>query len=194
VTTAVQRFDPGTNEATVIESDPWPGRTPAGCVSLPGSGVISLGVDNWALVIGGLSFASAGCVDDQSAETWWYNPTAPAGSRWSRGATLSVARGYVTAIWGENGFYAIGGDTISGGRLSPVATVEVNDDRGWEDAAAADLPIPCDESQAFAWRDTVVLAGCGQWPGATPDVFLYDTNTNQWSSGGTLNEARRNHA
>jgi hypothetical protein len=195
----VQVYRPGTNTANVIQTDPWPGQTPAGCISLPAMGVAV--VNNHAVVLGGMSFASNGCVDDQSAQTWVYDPSAAAGSRWSQGPDLNAARGYITPAVLGGRVYAIGGDTISGGSLFAVSTVEAwrPGTAAWNDAGVADLPQPCDESQAFGLSKgklagTVVLAGCGQWSVATPDVFLYDAQGNGWSNVGTLNETRRNHA
>ena len=56
-----------------------------------------------------------------------------------------------------------------------------------------------DETQAFGFsngklKNTVTVAGCGQWPNAVPDVLQLDTKANVWSVIGALNEARRNHA
>ena len=66
-------------------------------------------------------------------------------------------------------------------------------------AATADLPEACDESQAFGFASgqlakTITLAGCGQFPLALPDVLQYDAATDTWSAAGALNEARRNQA
>lgn len=197
--TTVQVYYPATNTTDVIETDPWPGKTPSGCVSLPANGVAVVG--NTAVVMGGLSFVANGCLDEQSAETWIFDPMAPAGSRWSKGADLNVARGYITpAVLGDT-VYAIGGDTNAGGLPSPQATVEASDKGtgAWDDAGVADLPQVCDESQAFgftagALANTVILAGCGQWPNAVPDVLQYDAAGNAWAIVGTLNDNRRNHA
>jgi Galactose oxidase, central domain len=191
-----QVYRPGTNTTAVVQTDSYPGRTPAGCTSLPAMGVAVM--NNLAVVMGGMSFASAGCIDDQSSETWVYNPMAPAGSRWSAGPNLNVARGYITPAVLGGRFYAIGGDTISAGSLFATSTVEAwkPGAPSWNDAGVADLPQPCDESQAFGISQgaKIVLAGCGQWSLATPDVFEYTAATNTWANVGTLNETRRNHA
>jgi hypothetical protein len=196
---AVQVYYPATNTAQGVPSDPWPGQTPAGCVSLPAMGVTVM--QNRAVVIGGLSFAANGCIDDQSAQTWVFNPMAPAGSRWSAGPNLNVPRGYITPAAVGGRIYAIGGDTISAGLLIPMQTVEAWQPGagGWNDAAVADLPVPCDESQAFdvsagPFAPGIVLAGCGQWPNAQPFTAFYDGTANAWSRAGMLNDNRRNHA
>jgi hypothetical protein len=195
----VQVFYPSTNTASVVATDPWPGRTPGGCVSLPAMGVAT--VNNRAVVMGGVSFTANGCLDEASAETWIYTPRAPAGSRWSQGDDLNLARGYITPAVRNGTVYAIGGDINAAGTLIPQVTVErlSSASGSWDDAGVADLPIPCDESQAFAppsgsFAAGVVLAGCGQWPNALPDTYLLDVNGNSWSLIGYLNEIRRNQA
>ena len=59
---------------------------------------------------------------------------------------------------------------------------------GWDDAGVADLPVTpgCEESQAFPFTsgplaNGIVLAGCGQWPNATPDTYFYSATSNTWS-------------
>src|SRR6266511_2427475 len=85
-------------------------------------------------------------------------------------------------------------------RLFAQQTVEASTNgSSWDDAGVADLFEPCDESQAFGFTsgqlaNTIILAGCGQWPNAVPDVLQYDSAANTWSPAGTLNENRRNHA
>ncbi len=195
----VQVYYPDSNTTDVIETDPWPGRTPSGCITLPAMGVAVL--DNKAYVIGGLGFSSLGCVDENSAQTWIYDPLAAPGSRWTQGPDLNVARGYVTAAVLGGSIYAIGGDQNSAGTLIATPTVEAwqPPSGGWDDAGVADLPIACDESQAFAFETgpfagQIVLGGCGQWPNAVPDTYAYDSGADSWTYVGALNENRRNHA
>lgn len=199
IVTAVQAYFPATNTAVKINADPWPGMTPLGCVSLPAMGVVS--VANRAIVMGGVSFAANGCLDDQSAQTWIFNPKAPNGARWTAGPDLNVARGYITPAVLGNKIYAIGGDTVSAGSLIPQATVESwkAPSGTWDDAGTADLPEACDESQAFGFTQgalagTITLAGCGQWPNALPDTLQYTASSNSWATVGTLNDNRRNQA
>jgi hypothetical protein len=195
----VQAFYPSTGATRTFPSDPWPGRTPAGCVSLPAMGATVL--RNQAYVLGGLSFAANGCVDDQSAETWVFDPRAANGSRWSQGPDLNVARGYITPAVLQGRIYAIGGDTNSAGTLIPDQTVEswAPPSGSWDNAGVADLPQPCDESQAFGFAKgpaagSIILAGCGQWPNAVPDTLQYNSMRNGWVTVGAFNENRRNHA
>ena len=196
----VQVYYPATGVMKDVTTDPWPGTTPPGCVSLPGNGVAVIA--NRAFVMGGLSTSANGCQDSQSAQTWIFNPMAPAGSRWSAGPNLNVARAYVTPAILNGRIYAIGGDTNVGGTLFAQPTVEAWKPPlgGWNDAAVTDLPAPgCEESQAFPFTtgplaNGIVLAGCGQWPNATPDTYFYSATSNTWSLVGALNEPRRNQA
>jgi hypothetical protein len=119
-----------------------------------------------------------------------------------------MARGYVTpAVLQGTGprhratIYAIGGDVNNAGTLEPQAIVErwKLGNTAWNDKRVADLPEPCDESQAFGFdtgplAGTITLAGCGQWPNDLPDVLQYNVVQNAWSLVGSLNEARRNQA
>jgi len=197
----VQVFYPATGLTADITTDPWPGTTPPGCVSLPANGVAV--VANHAFVMGGLSTSANGCQDSQSAQTWVFNPVAAPGTRWKAGPNLNVARAYVTPAVLNGTIYAIGGDTNSGGTLFAVPTVESwkPPAGGWNDAGVADLPVSpgCEESQAFSFTsgplaNGIVLAGCGQWPNATPDTYFYSATSNTWSAVGALNEPRRNQA
>src|SRR6266542_1663707 len=200
IVTDVQVYYPATNKAKDLTTDPWAGTTPSGCVSLPAMGVAV--VKNKAYGLGGVAFTANGCVaDEQTNQTWRFDPMAPDGSRWKKSKKLNVARGYITtAVFGTK-IYAIGGDTNELGTLIPQSAVEswTPGDTSWNDAGVADLPEPCDESQAFAFTkgqliNTITLAGCGQWPAALADVLQYDVPGNSWSIIGALNEARRNQA
>jgi hypothetical protein len=198
IVTTVQVYYPATNTTAVIGTDPWPGRSPSGCVTLPATGVTAMG--NKAFVLGGASFSSSGCLDENSAQTWIFDPMAPAGSRWTQGGDLNQARGYITPAVLGGKVYAIGGDLNNGGLLFAQPTVEASTDgSSWDDAGVADLTEACDESQAFGFTagqlaNKIILAGCGQWPNAVPDILQYDSVANGWSTVGTLNENRRNHA
>src|SRR5438046_3637123 len=114
---------------------------------------------------------------------------------------MHVARGYVTPAVLNGTIYAIGGDTIAAGSLTPIATVEsfTPPSGKWINKGVADLPEPCDESQAFGLTKGplaggLVLAGCGQWPNALPDTLFYDVGGNAWSTIGALSTNRRNFA
>jgi len=197
----VQVYYPKTNKAAVLKKDPWPGQTPSKCVSLVGTGVATVG--NLAYAIGGMSFATSvpPCTDDNSNQTWIFDPMGKEGKRWKAGPKLNVARGYVaTAVIGKT-IYAVGGDVNDAGTLTASQVVEswTVGDKKWDDKGVADLPQGCDEAQGWGFdsgplANTVTVASCGQWPNAIPDVFQYDAKKDKWSNAGSLNEARRNAA
>jgi hypothetical protein len=112
-----------------------------------------------------------------------------------------MARGYITPAVVGRRIYAIGGDINIAGSLFAQTTVEsmLTPNGVWKDVGVADLPVPCDEAQAFPFRsgplqNLIVLAGCGQWPNAIPDTYVYSTGSNSWTYDGAFNETRRNHA
>lgn len=198
IVNTVQVFYPAVNKAITLNTDPFPGQTPSGCVSLPAMGVETF--QNKAYVMGGVAFTANGCVaDENSAQTWTFDPAAPAGAKWTAGPDLNIARGYVTATVLQGRIYAIGGDVNIAANLVPQSIAErwKPGSPSWDDANVADMPVTCDESQAFVQgtgplRGAIVMAGCGQWPAAIPDTYLYKNNT--WSVVGSLNEPRRNQA
>lgn len=196
----VQVYYPDTGKAMVVKTDPWPGKTPSGCISLPGTGVSVVG--NKAYVVGGMSFSTSvpPCTDDVSNEVWSFDPMAKAGKKWSKQPSLKTPRGYVaTAVVGGNTIYAIGGDNNDAGTLNALTNVETWKIGAKNWAKGTSLPEGCDETQAFAFDKgalggTITLAGCGQWPNAVPDVLQYTVKTGKWSTVGALKEARRNQA
>jgi hypothetical protein len=201
IVTAVQVYYPASNTAVELGAkDAWPGTTsPSDCVSLPAMGVAV--VAGKAIVLGGVAFSANGCADENSAQTWVFDPSKGAGKKWSQGPDLNMARGYITPAVLGGKVYAIGGDTNDAGVLTAQSIVESWKpfSGSWSDAAVADLPEPCDESQAFAFgngqlANTITLAGCGQWPNDLPDVLQYDAAGDSWSTVGSLLEARRNQA
>lgn len=195
-----QVFYPATNTAKDVTSDPWPGKTPSGCISLPAMGVTTVG--NKAVVMGGLAFSANGCVaDEQSSQTWVFDPKAASGSKWKKGPKLNVARGYITTAVLGTTVYAMGGDTNEAGSLVPQAAVEKWKFGGasWNDSGVADLPEPCDESQGFGFNSgplasRIVFSNCGQWPSALADTLLYDATKDSWTIAGAINHIVRNEA
>jgi hypothetical protein len=197
--TNVQVYYPAANKVFDVTTDPWPGRTPSNCVSLPGMGVAV--VQNKAYVMGGFSVSAApvNCVDETSAQTWIFDQNAPAGTRWTQGPDLNVSRTYITTAVLGGRIYAIGGDTDVAGTLFASPTVEAwkPGTAAWNDGAVTDLPVSCDESAAFVntagpLRGGIVLSTCGQWPNASPNTYFYKNNV--WALVGAVNEARRNQA
>ena len=200
IVTDVQVYYPATNTVKKIKTDPWPGTTPSGCPSLPAMGVAV--VANKAYVLGGLAFSANGCVaDENSAQTWVFDPNAQKEHRWSQGPDLTLARGYITPAVYKGTIYAIGGDINDAANLIPQSIVEswTPPNGAWSDADVADLPEACDESQAYGFTDGVmanslVLAGCGQWPNALPDTLQYDVAGDSWAIVGALPHIVRNQA
>lgn len=207
-TTTVQVYYPATNTTATIPTDPWTGNV-GGFTTFPGTVAVA---GNKAYAWGGF----CGTTPDPytSNQTFIYDPTAAAGSRWTAGPNLPAPGAYQTEAVLDGKIYSIGGDTYDGASLFPYADVLMLDPAnlgaGWQ--AKAPIPTPssgvlgCDESRAFGF-DTgspytnvagkIVLAGCGQWPEdptALPDNFVYTGATNTWATFEPLNQARRNHA
>jgi hypothetical protein len=206
-TTAVQVYYPATNTTATVATDPW-GGTLNGAVVFPGA-VEAVG--NKAYAWGGYC---GGTTDPWvSSQTWIFDPSAAAGSRWTAGPALPSGGAYQASAVADGMVYSIGGDIYDGSVLIAYDTVLMLDPAnlgsGWQAKAA--LPVPsslvpgCDESRAFGFDTAsgwllagrIVLAGCGQWdqtPNVLADSFLYNVATNTWSTFPALNITRRNHA
>lgn len=197
MTTDVQVYYPVTNTVATILTDPWPGLADDQTVTFPGGVAVA---NNKAYAFGG--FSGTGI----SAQTWVFDPLAPAGSRWTQGPDLGMARSYIASATLVNRYvFAIGGDDWDGTQLIAQPIVEGLDTQnmgaGWR--RLADLPpassgiAGCDENRAFGFGTSIFLAGCGQWnqvPSELADCFLYNALNNTWDSYPSLNQARRNHA
>jgi len=199
IVTDVQVYYPGTNTAAKLgNKDAWPGTTsPSDCVSLPAMGVATVG--NTAYVVGGVAFAANGCADENSDQTWAFNPKGKSGKKWTQGPKLTLARGYITTAVLGGKIYAIGGDINDAAVLTAQTVVETWDTKAAKWKKATDLPEACDETQAFGFdkgplANTITVTGCGQWPNDLPDVLQYDSKAKSWSTVGTLLESRRNEA
>ncbi len=190
-TNTVQGFYPASGATVVFAADPYP------LVTSPGGVAV---VNNVAYVFGGYDGSTV------IPDTYIFDITAPAGSRWTAGPPLSQARSYIGAAVVDGVIYAVGGDRLDGTFLSPVTIVERLDTSAptaWDDAGVADLPVACDEMQAFGFDSTspyrlagsVVVAGCGQWPDEYAESLRYNVASNTWDvTFPNLNQARRNHA
>jgi len=201
-----QVYYPATGKASVVKSDPFPGKTPSDCVALAATGVTV--VNNKAYALGGMSFATSipPCVDDVSKQVWSFDPMARAKKRWTAEPPLKTARGYISPAVIGTTIYAIGGDTNDAGTLNASPKVESWKVGAKKWSAETDMPVVgdagiagCDESQAFGFAKgalggTITLAGCGQWPNALPDVLQYTVKSGKWATVGALLEARRNQA
>jgi len=192
-TNRVQCFYPATlTFADLTSTDPYPVSTGSGGVAV---------VDNKAYAIGGYD-GSAVIVN-----TYIFDITAASGSRWTTGPNLSVARGFIATAVVDDVIYAIGGDSWIGSTLIAQTIVEKLDTKAatltWDDAGVADLPITCDETQAFGFDSnskyhmagSIVVAGCGRWSMEYVYSLRYNVAKDTWDeSFPDLNQARRNHA
>lgn len=190
-TNVVQGFYPASKTTVVFSTDPYPVTTTPGGVAV---------VNNIAYAFGGYDGSTL------LANTYIFDITAPAGSRWTTGPSLSSPRSYIGTAVVDGVIYAIGGDRLDGTFLSPVATVEKLDTStltAWDDAGVADLPVACDEMQAFGFDSaspyrlagSVVVAGCGRWPDEYAESLRYNVASDTWDQNfPDLNQARRNHA
>lgn len=191
-TNTVQGYIPATNTTIdLTATDPYPVVTAPGGVQV---------VNNIAYVFGGFDGVT------MIAATNIFDINAPAGTRWTAGPPLSLARSYIATGVIDGVIYAAGGATFDGTNLFAQTIVEKLDTNialTWDDAGVADMPIACDEMQGFAF-DTdspydfagkFVTGGCGQWPAEIAESMEYDAATNTWDqSFPNLNNARRNHA
>jgi hypothetical protein len=196
----VQRYYPATGTVDVVSTDPWP-VTVSGSIAIPGG---CASVQDKLYCFGGWESAAAPYFSDQ---TWEYDPSAAAGSRWRRIATadLSQARGYIQVAVHDDVIYAMGGISgYTGSDLVPSAVVEALDvedlSAGWQTLAS--MPVASGEGQGFAasslnppWAGKIYVAGGGDWPDQTAEAMAYDIATNTWDQDfPNLIKARRDHA
>jgi len=152
-------------------------------------------------------------------ETWIFDPTAAAGSRWTQlaSALLSAPRAYIMSAVADGLIYAIGGNyydassTQCGAQLCNVNTVEVLDPSAaapvWDDAAVADLPELCSEGRAWGFDSdspymdpdgtsfaAKIVSTCGYWPDENNHVLVYDVGLNSWANFPYLITDRRDLA
>ncbi len=190
VTNVVQGFYPVSRTVVIFDADPYPVATAPGGLAV---------VNNIAYAFGG--FNGVAVIPD----TYIFDITAAAGSRWTAGPALNQARSYIGAAVVDGVIYAIGGDDYTS-TLIPLSIAEKLDSANpvaWDDAGVADLPVACDQMPAFGFdtdaanslAGSIVIAGCGRYPDEYADGLRYDVATNTWDEAfPDLNEARRNHA
>ncbi len=198
---AVQLYYPATHTVRKLgPEDDFPG-------AIACTAALNLVYAGKVYVAGGLDGANS------SAETWVFDPLAPAGNRWTRleTANLSVARGYIAGAVVDGKLYAIGGSYDSAGSLLPVSRVEVLDPGApqptWDDGAVADLPEPCSESPTFSFSRASpftdpdgtplagkIIAGCGAGSKVNGRVYAYDPALDLWSPFPALPGPRRAQA
>ncbi len=192
VTNTVQSYIPSSNTAVdYTGTDPYP------FAVAPGGVVV---VDNIAYTFGG--FDAVAMYDD----TYLFDITAAAGSRFTAGPPLNMARSYIAGTAVDGYVYAIGGDSWDGTSLfaeNIAERLDTSNPAAWDDAGVADLPIACDETPAFGfdsdsdydYAGSIVVGGCGQWSSEIDEVQFYDVAANTWDVDfPNLNQSRRNHA
>lgn len=198
VTTTVQGYYPVGNSTVTFATDPYPLATSPGGVAV---------VANKAYVFGGFDAAAT------TATTNIFDVQAAAGTRWTSGPALGLARSYIATAVADGFIYAMGGATWDGAALHAVSIAERLDTASpvaWDDAAVADMPpvgpgpdFGCDEARAFGFdaaspfllAGSIVVAGCGQWPNEIAQSMLYDVALNSWdTSFPVFNLTRRNHS
>jgi subtilisin family serine protease len=201
VAAAVQIYYPDSNTAVQLTAaDNYPG--PSSCTS-----GLNAVYNNKAYIAGGFDSTT------NHAQTWIFDPTAAAGSRWTQlaSADLSVARAYIMSAVVDGKIYAIGGNWFDGANLNNVATAEVLDPTAatpvWDDAAVADLPEVCSSSRAWGFDSGSpyadpdgtslggkIVSGCGVWATENNHVYVYDTTLDYWEAFPYLLDARRDQA
>lgn len=194
---ALQVYYPISGLAMSLTSDPYPGRI-AGKVVMPGHGQVAC--NNKLYVFGGFNTSSPPPYNTDS--TYVYDPSQPAGSRWSAipTALLSLERGDITPAVVDGKIYAIGGASFDGALLHPTNWVERFDPAdpgaGW--VRMADIPDSLMDSQAFGF-DTGSPYGMGNHiivAGNTglPNCYDYYVAVNFWTAFPPLNRGRSGYA
>jgi len=197
----LQAYYPVSQMAATITTDPFPG-TSGGHVFMPAQGTAV--VNNKLYVFGGFQVQGTPYNSDS---TYVYDPSLPAGSRWSviPSAILSQARGYISNAVVDGKIYAIGGSySTDGVYLHNTNIVEcfdpANPGAGW--VLMANLPDTSSESHAFGF-DTgspyglgghIILAPQAGWPTPNATCYDYDVAANTWTTFASVNEARRSQA
>ncbi len=193
---ATQVYYPISGLAMALASDPWPGRI-GSKVSRPGRGIAVS--NNRLYVFGGLNTNPPAPYASDS--TYVYDPSLPAGSRWSTlAARLSLARGDITPAVVDGKVYALGGLTYDGSLVHPVNRMERFDPAdpgaGW--VRLTDLPDSLSDAQAFGfdsgspygWGNHIIVAGFRD----SQNCRDFDIAANRWSSFPPVNLNRNGPA
>ena len=178
-TNDVQVYYPNVDLAQVITTDPFP---PS--VAYTPGGVVSSGIKIYAF--GGYDGVN------MSPAFFTYVPAALPGNRWifSPGLSLPTPRTYISAVLIEHKIYAIGGDELVGGTLSPITDTLVLDleniAAGWQDDLMADLPQPIGDASAVYVAENALNSGIyligGLWPDPVRTVYRYDLASDTWET------------
>jgi uncharacterized repeat protein (TIGR01451 family) len=188
----VQCYNPLTNTAATVANLPS-----AYSGYVPGAQAV---VDNMVYVFGGFNPSAS---PYELTRTDRFDPLT---NTFTQVGNLSLGRAYIHTAVVDGKIYAFGGTTFDGTNLNAQVRTEVMEDPGgagtWNNAAVAELPVATAEGRAFGfdsdslyYANQIILAGGGQWPGETADVFVYDIATDTYDySFPNLIHARRNHA
>jgi hypothetical protein len=196
-TRALQVYYPLSNTVAIIGTDSFPGLLSGQSYLTPDAAVYN----NRLYVLGGFNSNVSPYMTNQ---VWVYNPETTPGARWRQLPSLGLARSYISTCVVNGKLYAFGGDIYDGTNLRAQKYCEVLNlafpESGW--VRLQDLPDSSGETRAFGFdstspfpfRNKIIVAGNGKWPNETPQCFIYDIETNSWSTFTSLNQARRNHA
>jgi len=189
-TLSVQCYNPATNAVSIVTSLPaaWTGYVPGAVVVL----------NNKAYLLGGFNPNGPTYVTSRTDE---YNPITNA---FSQKGNLNLARSYIMAAAVNGKIYAFGGDTYDVNLVAQSIAEAFDPATGlWNDAAVADLPIAAGEGTAYGFdgdnlyriKGKIIIAGGGQFPSETSEVFFYDVASNTYDYGfANLKIQRRNQA
>jgi N-acetylneuraminic acid mutarotase len=173
-TARVFRYNPVTEQIDVLAGDDWPGNP--GGNTLPGGFAAA---SNKLYIMGGFHIGVG-----MTQQTWEFDPTASAGSRWTQKQDYPVARGFIPATAINGMIYTAGGADYLGGTL-----VDTNNSYSYNPVAnawttIATIPRPTEETHALNFGGMMwVISGGRVPPNPGPYVDIYDPNTNSWSSG-----------
>jgi N-acetylneuraminic acid mutarotase len=180
----VQCYDPVANTVSLATTLP--------ASIAPFTPASAVGVNNKAYVFGGFRNTAS---PYETAETWEWDPATNA---WTQKGNLVQALGYIQSVEANGLIYAFGGTVFDGTNLVTQVKTQLFDPAAgtWDDAAIAELPTAGAEGRTyFVNGGQIIVAGGGQWPADSPDVYLYDIATDTYDySFPDLNITRRDHA
>jgi hypothetical protein len=183
-TNDVQCYDPVANTVSVVTDLP--------ASIAPFTPAAAVGVNNKAYVFGGFRATTS---PYETAETWEWDPATNA---WTQKGNLVQALGYIQAVEANGLIYGFGGTVFDGTNLVTQVKTQLFDPAAgtWNDAAIAELPTAGAEGRTFFVNGgQIVVAGGGQWPADTADVYLYDIASDTYDySFPDLNITRRDQA
>jgi len=180
-------YNPVTDTLTVLPaSENWPGDA-AGNI-LPGGFVV---LNNNLYTIGAFQITPAMMLGD----LWKYDPSLPAGSRWTLLSGIPVEHGYVPATVIGGKIYTAGGAVVSGTTLADSSDSYVYDPAtdSWDQIA--NIPRATGETRAVTINGEMWVLGGGRIaPNPSNEVDIYNPTSNTWRLGPPFMSPRRNFA